>query len=250
MREKASQIEINEAIQALIEAVKKGKNPERPIADKISLVFLREQKAKKKSHRMFFKHCDISVSPQGYLLDALEQGMIAKSEHRKFVSQMETFLRIENSLLAVSHIYPDQFQEFVDGYYGKPIQHRIEKLTRLSGINFQEIIDLNTKHTLMLYKVYHAQGRAGEERIRYLKEQARRLEMLLEQKTKQAMAEIKNRLQYRFAQPNTRQRLLEALRNKRDELSKRDLEKLQKTLEAFDSWKAKKKTIPNRRILR
>ena len=59
--------------------------------------------------------------------------------------------------------------------------------------------------------------------------------------------EVRGRLAAQFAQPNYRQRMVATLKNVRDELTRRDLEKLMKNLEAYDKKKIKQGRKPTKR---
>lgn len=233
--EKPTKEQIDSMIEECIKAVNEGKVLERSkileyqrllgnIANTRKITLSKRHQFSTLSHWL----------PQGILIDALGHKLITNPKHKKFIEQWKTLIEIETALKALTHVSRG-FNEFAGKIQGKPITERWKIFRELSGLDFYCLYRLGNRQleTEQRLEIAIREGKPIIEQEKLRKKIERIGEEYYEKKRK-LISEMRLRIGYRFAQPNTRQRLLEALRNPRDELTKRDLEKLMRNIEAFD----------------
>lgn len=238
--------QIDEMIETCIKAVNEGKRLSQEQKEKFAEIIMQVRLFKGIPRSESFKNSQSTYadSPQGYLINAMNLGIIKQPKHQRFIAEAEALIRMESSLLSLGHMFPAAFRELAQAQQGKPMQERWAHLSRLSGVDFSKLFDLAHRHSSARNAIVGIKDKTEKER---LKRREKRINRQMMQELNRVVSDVKGRLAAKFAQPNHRARLVEALRDPRDELTNRDMGKLWRNLEAFDRHQAKQKPIPRRR---
>ncbi len=232
-------------IETCINAANKGNLLPQAQSNKFEEFFYRIRKSKGIKPTERTVHAFYSFrSPQGYLFDALALGLITKKNQLQFVSKARSVFEIEISLMFLMHLYFGKYRKFAIEQISRPIEERLRRLEQLSGVDFSELVNLYERKASAGNRASHEKNEAKRKQLR---KEEKKFGRRLDLKAKEIVSLVKGHLAAKFAQPNHRARLVEALRNPRDELTNRDMDKLWKTLEAHDKWQAKQKPIPRKR---
>jgi len=227
-----SEAELDEMIGECIKAVESGTVLPRDKKERFVGLLGRVGESKGIAWPKYFQHSIIAFStPQAILSDVINLDVIRKPEHQEFITKAETLIRIETSLLSLAHMFPDQFREYAWGQYKKPMAERWENISKLSGLSFQKLFDLARQSVRLRTKMQFAKKPADKAK---LERQYKRASAEMMKEATGLVASIKGRLAAKFAEPDYRARLKKALKNERDELSNRDMDKLWRTLEVYD----------------
>ena len=164
------------------------------------------------------------------------EGLIAKSEQKHFVDSHKRLLMIETGLEALKHIAPTEFSNFINDQHKKPFEQRWAELGHLSGVNFEKYLSLAEKENALYRRMQFADPAKLQELLKH----GSPFKKDLHAEAQRLSAEIKGKVGARFANPFNVRRLSEFMRLgiKREDLSRRDVEKLHRNIEALKKKEA------------
>jgi len=238
-----SKAELDEMIGECIKAVENGTVLPREKKKQFFGLLEKIGKSKGIAWEKCTQHSFIAFStPQAILSDAINLDVIRKPEHKEFIVKARTLIRIETSLLSLAHIFPNQFWEYAWGQYNKPMAERWKNISKLSGLNFQRLFDLERKQGQLNKKMKSA--KKPDEKAK-LEKQYKRANIKQAKEVNGLVASIKGLIAAKFTRPDYRAKLKKDLKNERNELSDKDMDKLWRTLENYD--KNPPKTVRRKR---
>jgi len=241
---KPTRKELDFAIDGLIKEFKEGK---RQVSREYGKVFMNalyevsRKKFKGKSEFQRFSWMNDFMtrsmsSPQFFLLNCAELGLIKKKGQLNFVSKMKIVLEIENSLMNLRHANPFKFSEFIEPHLNKPFEERVAEIKKISSLDFKGLFLLKNEYTLLRNKINNM---SSSDKKKKLQKQLNSLNRQIKNKEDNLVYRAKMGLSQKFYSPDSFSRLKLSLKPNKN-LSKRELEVLQQAYDNLHSNRVNK----------
>lgn len=170
-------------------------------------------------------------NPDGILMDTFRLGLITKPQHKKYAVKAKIWAELEATQATMYHLIPE-LRVYVQLLRSMPIDKRLKSAQRLSGIDLSKMLELGKK----FWRLNAQYPRAGENDAALKKYEI--MQANAEQAFTLERAKVALRIKQRLAKPGTEKMLEDVLKNKGNTWHNRELNTVQKYLDAFKKFKA------------
>lgn len=244
MAEEASRKEIDEMIGECINAVRLGYELSGKEIRKFEGLCGRISRAKKRSFQDLFSNTFRYHNEQAILADAINLGIVKDPKQKEFVFKAKIVIETECRLMGLKHLFSGSAGEPIEKYFKKSIEERWEILKSVK-IDLKKAIYLQKRVDQLVYKCIKTKRGFIREK---LDAERKMLGKKLEEEVGRISSAMQGHLTLEAYKPSERQMLVNALRNERQTLGKRELEMLQDALQRLDRMNTKHR-MPRKRLL-